>query len=202
MLQFKLRFPKMDHNGTNCFGLFARYSDELCGDRDDIRGGSRKNKRSSTGYNTRLKKSEPLDQILKEIENPDVILKKLEHSGKESEFLSRLEAAVRRLRRWTYLLYKGLQPGGDYSVTHEQAKKLLHQVERNLGLALERVEKSGGRQGLYVLVRLFEHLDPIALNIERTLTILYEKEDLKREGEPGHFLTKLWQVIMNVLRED
>lgn len=81
-------------------------------------------------------------------------------------------------------------------MSDEQLEKWLKEVEGNLCMMLTAIKVTGGELGFYTLGRLITHLEPLAVMIERMLSILYGAGGLKRgEGEPGCFLVKLRQVI-------
>lgn len=167
LLKFKLDFPQMNHEINLGSGMLFSYDHEFWDAFDE---------------------GPPLigEAMVRELGDPE----------KGFGPLSPFEEGIESLRAWVYSLYEKLQPSSDRPVAAGQAREWLNEVEANLYLVLEGIEKSDGRQGLYNLASTFEHWASIALNIERMLVMLYGTENIERgEGEPGHFWVKLTFVI-------
>lgn len=117
---------------------------------------------------------------------------------------------------WAWSLYKELGPDGDRSVTHEQAKRWLSDVENNLCMALEIIDFVDMRQALCTLAYLMQlGLEHVVALVEGIWGIFQEAGKLRRreegergrrlikleEGERGRLLIKLEEAIGNVLSE-
>lgn len=112
--------------------------------------------------------------------------------GSADRLSRKLEACG--LRDWVCSLY--WRSKRDNPVLREQAKIWLNDVERNTCRILEAIELTDKRAGLYALGCLMADLNVITVMIERILKIFYGTGNLGRgEGEPGHLLVKLSEVI-------
>ena len=107
------------------------------------------------------------------------------------------------LKNWTWSLHLIMREDGDRSVSYEQAKLWLGDVERNLCMVLDTIDFADRRQALCALARLLRvGLEHVAALAEGIWGILQEAGKLGREEDGrGRLLTKLEQAIESVSRE-
>lgn len=118
-----------------------------------------------------------------------------------ADVAKRVEYFAIQAGRWAYTLFQSLLAGDAHLESHKKAKKWLSQIEANLCLLLGAIEASEEQKGRLIVAVSLGGLGMIAVNIERMLSMpwLYEPGQLeRREGEPGHFLIKLRQVVGGV----
>ena len=174
-MEFKRKFPNLDH-GYEYYGvLFPRYLLVEIPDGPPL-----------------IREGTPEWAVLTDLSQRS-----------EPDRLAAVQPRLWDLSCWAWTLYKELGPDGDRVVSDEQAELWLGDVEDNLCMVLETIDFSDRRQALCALAHLMQlGLEHVVVLVEGIRGILQGAGKPEREkGEPGRVLTRLEQTIEIALSE-